>query len=379
MSLRNRLKFSLAPAALSLVFVSGAAAQYSRTDFATDSGTATNPPDKALVNSWGLVALPTTPFWLSDNGTGLSTLYTGGGTKLGLTVTIPSQNGTAQGTPTGIVGNSSSDFVITETVAGKKVSGASIFIFATLDGTISGWNPNVDGIVKGLSHATIAADRSGVGASYTGLAIGSHEGQNFLYAADGGPNRRVDVFDAGFHLKDFGDEAFVDRHIPADFAPYGIQTLTDDDGEQTVWVTYTSLSNAPGGFVAAFSTSGRLKRHLHIERGPLNSPWGIALAPKDFGPFSRALLISNNAPNGRINAFDPRDGRFLGPLRDQHHQPIVVDQIWAIQFGQDGGPNGAHNQLFFTGGPDNYGHGVFGVINFVGDGDHDRDDDPDGK
>ena len=358
------------PLALGVLLASSASGQYKKTVFATDTGTATNPPDKALVNSWGLVALPASPFWLSDNGTGLSTLYTGSGTKLGLTVTIPSQSGSGQGSPTGIVGNLSGDFVINAVVDGKLASAPSIFLFATLDGTIVGWNPNVDPVVKGQSTATIAKDRSGVGATYTGLAIASRDGTNFLYAADGGNNRRIDVFDAAFSLVDFGPDAFVDPHVPKDFAPYGIQTITED-GKQLIWVTYTSLTNAPGGFVAAFTTDGKLKRHLHIATGPLDSPWGIALAPKDFGRMSRALLISNNDDKGHINAFDPENGRFLGPLRDEDGKPIETPQIWAIQFGQDGGPNGHHNELFFTGGPDNYGHGIFGVIKVVKDDDKD--------
>jgi uncharacterized protein (TIGR03118 family) len=104
-----------------------------------------------------------------------------------------------------------------------------------------------------------------------------------------------------------------------------------------------------------------LKSHIHVN-GPLHSPWGIALAPADFGPFSNALLVSNNISRGRIDAFDPKTGAFLGVLRDAAGKPIEIDGLWAIEFGQDGGPNGAHNQLFFTGGPNNYANGAFGVI-----------------
>jgi uncharacterized protein (TIGR03118 family) len=113
--------------------------------------------------------------------------------------------------------------------------------------------------------------------------------------------------------------------------------------------------------VDAFTTAGDLIRHFAVQ-GPLHSPWGIAKAPADFGPMSNALLVSDNISRGRIDAFDPNTGAFLGPLRDESGKPIEIDGLWAIQFGQDGGPNGKHNQLFFTAGPSNYRSGTFGVI-----------------
>jgi uncharacterized protein (TIGR03118 family) len=292
---------------------------------------------------------------VSDNGTGNSTLYTSTGQKVPLTVAIPSAAGAVvPGQPTGIVGNTATDlnaFVVSE---GAK-SGKAIFIFATFDGTISGWNPQVGGAGAG-AHATIAADRSGAGAVYTGLAIGVNGTQNLLYAADDGPNRRIDVFDSEFHVVQLSPDAFADQKIPRDFAPYGIQNIHGD-----IWVTYTALNKAQGGFVDRFASDGTLKQHFAVH-GPLHSPWGLAQAPGDFGPMSNAILVSNNIPRGRINAFDPRTGTFLGPLRDASGQPIEIDDVWALQFGQDGGPNGEHNQLFFTAGPNNYRDGLFGVI-----------------
>jgi uncharacterized protein (TIGR03118 family) len=354
MSVWTRLKIFAIPA-LTLFLATSSPAQYKRTDLVTDTGVGGTLADPTLVNAWGLTALPTSPFWVSDNATGKSTLYTGAGQKLGLTVVVPAVNG-GHGTPTGIVGNTTSDFVVSEN--GK--SGNAIFIFATQDGTISGWNPGVGG-----TKATIGADRSGAGASYTGLAIGSSKGQNFLLAADDGPNRRIDVFDSTFTLVDLGPGAFDDPGIPRNFAPYGIQvtTATASDGTQTqtVWVTYTAFNKAQGGFVDSFTTAGVLIRHF-AAHGPLHSPWGVAVAPADFGPMSNALLITNNISRGRVNAFDPGSGAFLGPLRDATGQPIEIDGLWGIQFGHDGGPNGAHNQLFFTAGSNNYGDGIFGVI-----------------
>jgi uncharacterized protein (TIGR03118 family) len=359
-----------------------ASAQYTRTDLVTNSGAGSTVQDSHLVNAWGLVSTSSSPFWVSDNGTGFSTLYsisntagTVAATPAGLVVSILTESGGPGGTPTGIVAtelpSGSKAFTVSglNPVTGKQASAASIFIFSTLDGTISGWTPAVDGIsATGASTATMAADRSSVGATYTGLAIATNNGQKFLYAADDGANRRVDVFDSTFTLVEpgqdgFAQDAFVDAQIPKKFTPYGIQTITDANGVETVWVTYTALDKSQGGFVDSFTPAGVLKKHFAVH-GPLHSPWGIALAPSDFGPLSNALLITNNTPRGRINAFDPNSGAFLGPLRDESGKAIEIDDVWAIQFGQGAGANGNPNQLFFTAGNNNYGNGTFGVIKF---------------
>jgi uncharacterized protein (TIGR03118 family) len=209
-------------------------------------------------------------------------------------------------------------------------------------------------VTTGATHATIAVDRSSEGAVYTGLAIATNQqGQTFLYAADS-HNGRVDIFDGTFSLV----KSFDDPKIPKGFTPYGIQAVNGK-----IWVTFAAPppSNAHGGFVDVFNKEGNLLKHF-AAHGPLDSPWGIAKAPADFGPMSNAILISNNTPNGRINAFDPNSGRFLGALRNLNHKVIEVDQIWALQFGQDNLANGAHNQLFFTAGPNNYANGLFGMI-----------------
>src|SRR4029077_15678750 len=219
-----------------------------------------------LVNAWGLVALGSSPWWISDNGTGDSSLYNamgqpviagGGSTNFVTFPPAPSSPAGTLGTPTGIVGNISTnanDFMITE----DGRSGRSIFIFATLDGTISGWNPAV-GLVNpttGATHATIAVDRSNAGAVYTGLAIATNqEGQTFLYAADDGPNRRVDVFDGTFQLV----KSFDDPAIPKNFTPYGIQAVNGQ-----IWVAFTALNKALGGFVDVFDTEGNLVKHFAV-------------------------------------------------------------------------------------------------------------------
>ena len=258
------------------MFVTPVFAQYKRTDLVSNQAGVAENQDEHLVNGWGLVALPTSPFWVSDNGTGFSTLYTGAGQQIPLLVTIPPAPGGPAGTigtPTGIVGNISpnaSDFTITE----DDRSGQAIFIFATLDGTISGWNPTVDGVdpTTGLSHATIptGADRSSVGAVYTGLAVAVNTaGQAFLYAADDGPNRRIDVFNGTFNFV----QSFSDPGIPKGFAPYGIQAINGQ-----IWVTFTALNKAQGGFVDVFDTAGILARHFAVH-GPLHSPWGLRALP----------------------------------------------------------------------------------------------------
>jgi len=338
-------------------------AQYTVTNLVSNqTGVAPNTDQEHLINAWGLVAVGGSPWWLSDNGSGFSTLYTATGQQRKLFVAIPPAPGSPAGTlgtPTGIVANISpnADFAVTE--SGK--SGKSIFLFATLDGTIRGWTPAVDLInADGTSHASLGSDQSGTGASYTGLAIASFGGQFFLYAADGGANRKIDVFASDFTLKHFSDDAFTDPAIPKTFTPYGIQAI---NGE--IWVTYTALNKGQGGFVDRFTADGVLITH-NAAHGPLHSPWGLALAPADFGPMSNALLVGNNTEHGRINAFNPDTGEFLGTLRDANGTPIVIDQLWGIEFGHDGAGNGAHNQLFFTAGSNQYQDGLFGVITFTG-------------
>jgi uncharacterized protein (TIGR03118 family) len=368
---------TLAVLALAAILPCLTFAQYTRTDLVTNSGAGGTVNDAHLVNAWGLISTGTSPFWVSDNATGFSTLYSISNvngvvaTPVHLFVSVPSVSG-GLGTPTGIVAPETpagvTSFVISgvNPVTGKQASANSVFIFASLDGSITGWNPAVGGITAtGASVANLAADRSSVGATYTGLAIANNGGQPLLYAADDGPNRRIDVFKSDFTLADLGPDAFADPKIPQKFAPYGIQTITAADGSQTIWVTYTALDKAQSGFVDSFTPAGALISHFALS-GPLHSPWGVALAPADFGPMSGALLITNNTPHGRINAFDPKSGAFLGPLRDESGKAIEIDDIWAIQFGQGGaaGANGNPNQLFFTAGNSNYGDGIFGVITF---------------
>ena len=295
------------------------------------------------MNGWGLVHPPGGPFWISDNNSGWSTLYDRSGVKQGLVVEIPTANGAGPGSATGIVFNGSSD--ATE----FQVQGsASIFLFATLDGTISGWAPQSD-----RNNAIIAVDKSKSGAVYTGLAITNKATANFLFAADQA-NNKVDIYNDNFILV----KSFTDTTVPAGFAPFGIRDING-----LLYVAFASASGAAGGFVDVFDEDGTHMRRL-AQGGRLNQPWGFTVAPKNFGPLSNTLLVSNNTNSGTINGFDIATGDFVGTIRDSSGKLIHIDQLWGIEFGDGLGINGRTNHLFFTAGPSNNLAGTFGVITF---------------
>jgi uncharacterized protein (TIGR03118 family) len=310
--------------------------------------------DPNLVNPWGLSHSGTSPFWVSDNGTGVSTLYNTAGTKLALTVTVPPPAGSPPGTtskPTGQVFNGTTDFVVTNGVA----SAPSRFIFTTEDGTISGWNPTVD-----PTHAILGADNSASEAIYKGLAIGANASGNFLYAANFHAGT-IDVFDKDFHQVQLAG-SFSDPNIHRGFAPFNIQNLggklyvtyakQDADGEDDV--------AGPGnGYVDIFDTDGNLLQRL-ATRGRLNSPWGLAFAPPSFGEFAGDLLVGNFG-DGRINVVDPVSGEFLNQLRDANNRPITIDGLWGLLVG-NGGNGGDVGKVYFTAGPNDEADGLFGSI-----------------
>ena len=306
--------------------------------------------DPHLVNPWGISLSSTSPFWVADNGTSVSTLYNGQGQPLSLVVTIPPSAGGTVALPTGTVFNTfntSGAF----TVSANGVSGPSLFLFDTLTGTISGWNPTV-----AASRAIVAVDNSKAGAVYTGLAIGSNSAGPLLFAANFSVGT-IDVFDQHFAPAKLRG-SFHDPNIPMGYAPFNIQSI----GSQ-LYVMYARQDRVAGngtGFVDIFDTDGNLVKRL-ITQGELNLPWGLALAPANFGQFSNALLVGNFG-NGWINAFDPMTGKFLGSLGDQNGYPFAFDKLWALTFG-NGAKGGQTNQLFFTAGIQNEQHGLFGVIN----------------
>jgi uncharacterized protein (TIGR03118 family) len=310
--------------------------------------------DPNLVNPWGVSHSATSPFWVSDNGTGVSTLYNGAGASFPLAsplvVTIPSPPGqTDHSTPTGQVFNTTaSGFTVSE----DGRSGSAVFLFATEDGTISGWNPTVDG-----THAILAVDNSDAGAVYKGLAIASTDGSEQLYAANfhGGT---VDVFDSSFKQVN----SFTDPFVPKDYAPFNVQVL---DGH--LFVTFAQQDDekhddvaGPGhGFVDEFDLSGHLLERV-AANGPLDSPWGLAIAPGSFGTLAGDLLIGNFG-DGTINVFDRETNAFAGKLEGADGQPVQIDGLWALITG-NGGNGGDPNRVYFTAGPEEEAHGLFGSL-----------------
>jgi uncharacterized protein (TIGR03118 family) len=322
---------------LVLMLASTAAqAQYQLTNLASNQIGWSHHPDPMLVNGWGLARAAGSPFWVSDNGSGWSTLYDANGVKQGLEVEVPSVNDVGTGSPTGIVFNGSSDF---------QVQGwTAFFIFATLDGTISGWAPQSD-----PNNALIAVTNPG--AVYTGLAITNKPSGNFLFAADSA-NNKVDIYNGTFAWV----KSFTDTTLPAGFAPFGIQ---DINGQ--VYVAFASNSGAAGGFIDIFGEDGTFVKRL-AQGAHLNQPWGMTVAPSNFGPLSNTLLVSNNTNNGNINGFNAVTGQYVGTVKDTTGKVITIDQLWGIEFGGGTPKNGRTNQLFFTAGPKGNFAGTFGVI-----------------
>ena len=308
--------------------------------------------DPGLVNAWGLAALAGSPWWVADNGADLSTLYRANGAKVPLEVAIPG------GAPTGLVANASSGFVVTNGVA----SGVAPFIFDTEAGVIAGWSPAVN-----PTQAIVAVNRPN--SIYKGLAIGSTTSGGRLYAADF-KNAHVDVFDASFNLLDLPG-AFVDPKLPGGYGPFGIANL----GGQ-IFVAYAQqdadqedeVAGQGRGFVSQFDLDGNYVRRV-ASHGQLNAPWGLARAPSNFGAFGGDLLVGNFG-DGEINAYEQQpDGSYerVGSLRGSDHKPIVIDGLWAIDFGKGNlTNNGPTDTLFFTAGPEEETHGLFGSIRAAG-------------
>jgi uncharacterized protein (TIGR03118 family) len=312
--------------------------------------------DPNLVNAWGIAFNPNGFVWIAANGTGVSTLYDGNGNLQSLVVTIPPPaGGTPPSAPTGIVFNSSTDFEVSK----DSVSGASAFIFATEDGTISGWSPKVD-----ATNAILAVDNSAAtGAVYKGLALAGNGTGHFLYATDF-HNGKIDVFDSAFEPAVLSG-SFADPLIPEGFAPFGIRNINGN-----LYVTYAKqdadrhddVKGNGRGFVNVFDANGNLIRRF-ASRGILNSPWGLAVAPANFGEFSNRLLIGNFG-DGKINAFDIATGKFLGALYRRDNVPITVNGLWGLDFG-NGVEDFPTDVLFFTAGPNGESHGLFGKIKVV--------------
>ncbi|MDP9089797.1 MAG: TIGR03118 family protein [Pseudomonadota bacterium] len=332
--------------------------------------------DKVLQNAWGVAFSPGgSPFWVNDNVTGCSTLYTGDGTKVPLQVSIPLPGNVippnscqpvdpnhppsvTPASPTGILWNPSSAFL----VPGTKLP--AIFIFATEDGTVSAWA----GGLNPVGDAVLAADNSSTptaadGAVYKAIAFGLTSKGGLLFATNF-RSGKIDVFGPNGPTGQFTAAStsggFLDPKIPAGYAPFGIQNIDGD-----LFVTYAKQNAlkhdddaGPGrGFVDVFDTDGHLLRRF-ASRGPLNSPWAVTRASYAFGRFSGKILIGNFG-DGMINAFES-DGSFIDELENVHGQPLVIEGLWALTLG--GGRGSSPDTLFFTAGPNHEIDGVFGTI-----------------
>ena len=338
---RTRALALAAAAAVAVPFGSAAPASahhggaaYVETDLVSDVPGMTPLTDAHLKNPWGVSFGPTTPIWVANNGTSTSTLYRGAnatGPISQVPLVVPTPPG-----PTGTVFNSTSEFPLADGTTGR-------FLFDDLSGHLSAWAP-------GKPAAEIRATVPG--ASFTGLALAVTRRGPRLYAADNGPAAIVRIFDGNFHeighLRSTG--------LPMGFAPYNVRVLDD-----RLYVTYAppdSSTTSVRGAVDVFRLNGQFVRHLVIG-GALSGPWGLAIAPRHWGQFSRDLLVGNE-DGGMINAFNPRTGQFKGALRDRSGMPIQHDGLWSIAFGN--GVIANPNTLVMVAGIDDYQHGLLATI-----------------
>jgi uncharacterized protein (TIGR03118 family) len=325
-----------------------AATGYFQTNLVSDIPGLAKFTDPNLKNPWGITHSATSPFWVSDNGSGKSTLYNGAGQPFPvgspLVVTIPPPPGSLPGSlgaPTGVVFNP---------VSGSGAFTGNLFLFATEGGTINGW--------RGALGTTAETNVITTDAVYKGLALGNNGSGNFLYATNftGG---KIDVFDSSFNPATLPG-SFTDPTLPAGYAPFNVQNIGG-----SLFVTYAVASgdeDVPGpgnGIVDVFDLNGNLERRF-FSGGVLNSPWGLAEAPANFGEFSNDLLVGNFG-DGTINAFKRDTGEFLGTLKDSLGNDIINEGLWGLIFG-NGGNGGDPNTLYFTAGLDEETHGLFGSL-----------------
>jgi uncharacterized protein (TIGR03118 family) len=324
---------------------SAAQARFRQTNLVSDVPGLAALLDPQLVNPWGLASSAGSPLWVSDAGTGVSTIYNGAGVKQGLVVDILLPTG-ARAEPTGQVFNTAGAFPLGN-------GSNALFLFATADGTIAGWNG-----AAGTTALTMV-DQTG-SAAYTGLGIAGSGATARLYAANFRAGT-VDVFDGTFAQILAG--AFLDPTLPAGYAPFNVQNVGG-----TIYVTYAQVDPGTGeelagpglGLVDAFDADGVFQRRVIGPGGALDAPWGLALAPAGFGDFGGALLVGNFG-DGRINAFDPATGSLLGALLGPSGTPLENEGLWGLRFG-NGGNGGDPGVLFFAAGIDDETHGLLGAI-----------------
>ena len=353
--------------------------------------------DPNLLNPWGVTEIPTgSPFWVSDNAAGVATLYNvlastpNSATENPRVVSIPTPGDPlgSSGAPTGTVFNITTLPDPTQDKGGFMISGVDVrtgketrlparFLFATEDGTIVGWNPNLNPVgfdpAKSGNYGIIAVDNSGnnfdtnanpkTGAVYKGLAIATDaKGQTLLYATNF-RSGMVEAYTDDFHAV-ASPPAFVDPKLPDSYAPFNIVLI---NGE--LFVTFAvqnadkhdDVAGQSHGIVDVFDLDGTFRQRF-AQHDQLNSPWGVALAPTGFGELGGALWIGNFG-NGHINAFDPDTGKFLSKVRDPKGKAILIDGLWTITFGSNNDGGGAANTLYFTAGPNGETDGLFGSLN----------------
>jgi uncharacterized protein (TIGR03118 family) len=296
--------------------------------------------DPNLVNAWGLAFNPNGTLWVSNNGSGTSTLYSETGAKASLVVTIPSATSSSGGAPTGVIFNPTSDFIIPSSTAAH-------FIFAGEDGTIAAWS--------GGTQAVIVADRSGNDAVYKSIAMASNGGANFLYLTNFKQNS-VDVFDASYQFV----KSFTDPGVPAGFAPFGIHTIGGN-----LYVTFAKQkgpdneddeAGVGNGYVDVFSPDGTMLKRF-ASTGSLNSPWAVVRAPVGLAGFAGDILVGNFG-DGMIGAYDAGTGSFVGFLNGKNHKPLAIDGLWDLTFG----PGAGAGTLYFSAGPSDESHGLLGTL-----------------
>ncbi|MFN8573086.1 MAG: TIGR03118 family protein [Gemmatimonadaceae bacterium] len=319
---------------------------YAVTDLVADASTTADAStvDEKLINAWGVAFGPTGFLWVANAETGTSTVYDAAGAKQPLTVTIPSASSATGGAPTGVLYNATADFTI-------NGGAPAAFIFAGEDGTIAAWS-------SGMSSAVKVADRSSNDAVYKGLAVASDGGTNHLYATNFKGNA-IDVFDAGFAYV----KSFTDPSIPAGYGPFGIQNIDGD-----LYVSFAKQlapdneddEAGPGlGYIVIFHADGTVSKRF-ASGGNLNAPWAIVRAPAGFGDVSGAILVGNFG-DGKIGAYSATSGEFMGFLKGENGDALVIDGLWGLTFG----PASSPSTLYFASGPDDETHGLVGKINLI--------------
>ena len=393
--MKTLMRLCASTACALIISATGFAQHYTQTNLVSNTSGVAPVTDPQLINPWGLSRASGSPWWISDQATGFSTLYNGPGVKQTLIVTIPPSDPTNKstpiGSPTGTIANGSqTDFLL---AAGKP----AVFLFSTIDGTIAGWNPAV-ALAPGSappSTNAVTVVKTSDGSSFTGLTSAFVNGKRFLYTANF-TKGRVDVYDSTFQAVtvskkhsgenfntddkqgSFSENSFVDERLPEHYVPFNVQAIGND-----IVVTYALHegsspfeTDGPGlGFVDIYSSSGRLLRRL--QHGDwLNAPWGVALAPLDFGRFSHDLLIGQFAgggdtqSSGFIAAYDLATGNFDGLLEDASGKPLAINGIWSLSPGNVSPTNNdpaaaPAAEVYFTAGPNHGSGGLFGYLTAV--------------